>query len=139
MWVQRAVGGLLAQNVGSLAVIVSLRLSVLARNVSWKRPLFAGSGAAVCRPLHLTSQAELGPTVIRRCHVWENAAQHFTSLCRIVYAKYHVFSSVRRRTRAQGRRLYVAHVEHGNCRYRHNGSYLRFRFIAFIGFPFALP
>ena len=53
MWAERAVCRLLAQNVGSLALIVSLSLSLLAPNVSRKRPLFAGPGAAVCRPLHL--------------------------------------------------------------------------------------
>jgi hypothetical protein len=40
-------------NVGSLAAIVGLHLSLLARNVSRKQPLFAGPGAAVCGPLHL--------------------------------------------------------------------------------------
>ena len=53
MWVQRAVCGLLAINVGSLAVSVSPGLRLLARNVSPKLPLFAGLGAAVCKPLQL--------------------------------------------------------------------------------------
>jgi len=53
-WVQRAVCRLLALNVGSLAVIVSLSPSLLARNVSPKHPLFAGPGAAVCKPLQIT-------------------------------------------------------------------------------------
>ena len=53
MWVQRAVGGLLAFNVGSLAVSVSPSLCLLAWNVSRKCPLFAGLGATVCKPLHL--------------------------------------------------------------------------------------
>jgi hypothetical protein len=42
-----------SQNVGSLAPIVGLPLSLLARNVSRKRLLFAGPGAAVCRPLQV--------------------------------------------------------------------------------------
>ena len=54
LWVQRAVCRLLAQDVGSLAVTVSPSLRLLARNVSPKHPLFAGLGAAVCRPLQLT-------------------------------------------------------------------------------------
>src|SRR4051794_3293962 len=53
MWVQRAVCGLLAFNVGSLAAIVGSQARLLAPNVSPKQPLFAGPGAAVCRPLQL--------------------------------------------------------------------------------------
>jgi hypothetical protein len=52
-WAQKAVCRLLARNVGSLAVIVSSSLGLLAQNVSRKRPLFAGSSATVCRPLQL--------------------------------------------------------------------------------------
>jgi hypothetical protein len=40
-------------NVGLFAVIVGSSLRLLARNVSRKRPLFAGPGAAVCKPRHL--------------------------------------------------------------------------------------
>ena len=42
-----------SHNVGSLAVIVGPSLSFLARNVGSKTSLFAGPGAAVCRPLHV--------------------------------------------------------------------------------------
>jgi hypothetical protein len=38
---------------GSLAVIVSLSLSLLAQNVSRKLPLFVSPGAAVCGLLQL--------------------------------------------------------------------------------------
>src|SRR6266545_6444488 len=61
MWVQRAVCRLLAINVGSLAVIVGPSLRVLARNVSRKRPLFAGPGATVCRPLQLLPGDDISP------------------------------------------------------------------------------
>jgi hypothetical protein len=37
-----------------LAVMVSLTLSLLARNVSRKCPLFASPSLTVCKPLHLT-------------------------------------------------------------------------------------
>jgi len=53
IWAHILVCRLLAQAVGSLLVIVRLCLSLLARHVSWKRLLFAGSGAAVCRPLYI--------------------------------------------------------------------------------------
>ena len=53
MWAERVVCRLLAWNVGSLAQNVSLPLSLLARNVSRKRPLFAGPGITVCKPLQL--------------------------------------------------------------------------------------
>ena len=56
MGVQPAVCGLLAQNMGSLAMSVSLPLRLLACNASRKCPLFAGSGAPVCRPLHLLTR-----------------------------------------------------------------------------------
>src|SRR6266511_229411 len=55
IWVQQAVCRLLARNVGSLAVIVGPRRSLLAPNVSRKRPLFASLCAAVCRPLQVFS------------------------------------------------------------------------------------
>jgi hypothetical protein len=54
IWVHMAVCRLLAFNVGSLAAIVGLHLSLLARNVSRKQPLFAGPGAAVCGPLQVS-------------------------------------------------------------------------------------
>ena len=54
IWAQKAVCRLLAQNVSSFAVIVSPSLGLLAQNVSRKHPVFAGSGATVCRPLHLS-------------------------------------------------------------------------------------
>jgi hypothetical protein len=41
------------RNAGSLAVIVTPRLTRLAWNMSPKRPLFAGPGAAVCKLAHL--------------------------------------------------------------------------------------
>jgi hypothetical protein len=53
MWAQGVVCKLLAPNMGSLAVMVSLTLSLLARNVSRKRPLFAGLGITVCKPLQV--------------------------------------------------------------------------------------
>jgi hypothetical protein len=42
-----------SRNMGSLAVIVSLSLSLLAQNVSRKLPLFVSPGAAVCGLLQL--------------------------------------------------------------------------------------
>jgi hypothetical protein len=45
--------------------IVSLTPSLLARNVSRKPPLFPGSGAAVCEPLHL-----------RRRRPWHTSGEH---------------------------------------------------------------
>ena len=44
---------LVAQDVGSLAVIVCLLRSLLAPNVSRKCPLFAGPGVTVCEPLQV--------------------------------------------------------------------------------------
>jgi hypothetical protein len=41
------------------SLIVSLPLSLLAPNVSRKRPLFAGRGAAVCRPLQVGERTYL--------------------------------------------------------------------------------
>jgi hypothetical protein len=67
MWVQRAVCGLLAQNVGSLAVIVGSQARLLARNVSRKCPLFAGSGATVCKPLQLSQQSFLSSKILFAC------------------------------------------------------------------------
>jgi hypothetical protein len=53
MWVQRAVCGLVAMNVGSLAGNAGSRARLLAPNVSRKLRLFAGLGATVCGPLHV--------------------------------------------------------------------------------------
>ena len=53
MRVQKAVCGLLAFNVGSLAVIVSPDVRLLAPNVSRKRPLFASPSLTICGPLQL--------------------------------------------------------------------------------------
>src|ERR1700730_16968029 len=70
------------------------------------------------------------PPVICGRHVWDEAAQHFASLRGVIHAKDHVLSFIRRRTWAQDRRLYVAHFECGNVRYRHDDTNLRIRFIA---------
>src|SRR5262249_55514806 len=51
MWAQSAVCRLLAFNVSSLAVIVSLTFSLLTGNVSRKLLLFASPRATVCKPL----------------------------------------------------------------------------------------
>jgi hypothetical protein len=61
--------------------------------------------------------------------VRDDAAQHFTSLRRVVYAKYDVLSFVWTRARTQNRRLNVAHFESGNIRRRRDGFNLQFRFI----------
>jgi hypothetical protein len=53
MWVQRAGGGLVAINLGSLAVSVGSQPLVFARIVGSKPPLFASPSATVCRPLQL--------------------------------------------------------------------------------------
>jgi Resolvase, N terminal domain len=58
LWVQRAVCGLLAINVGSLAASVSSGARLLAPNVSPKHPLFASPRAAVCKPLQLQEALE---------------------------------------------------------------------------------
>src|ERR1700688_981892 len=46
--------------------------------------------------------------------MWDNTAQHFTSLHGIVDAKDNVFSSIRRRARTQNRRLNITYFECGN-------------------------
>jgi hypothetical protein len=55
IWVHPAVGELLAINMGSWAVRVGSQARLLALHVSRKCPLCAGSGATVCRPLHLAA------------------------------------------------------------------------------------
>ena len=66
-------------NVGSLAANVGLPLSLLARNVSRKRLLFAGSGAAVCRPLHIRSTSLCQSSVDRSSATQETSPGHMAS------------------------------------------------------------
>src|ERR1700722_16850655 len=50
--------------------------------------------------------------------MWDNTAQHLTSLHGVVDAEDNVFSSIGRWARAQNRRLYVTYFECGSF-YRH--------------------
>jgi hypothetical protein len=55
MWVQEAVCGLVAMNVGSLAVSVGSQPLIFARIVGSKLLLFANPSDLVCGPLHIAS------------------------------------------------------------------------------------
>jgi hypothetical protein len=59
-----------SRNVGLLAVIVSPGVRLLARNVSRKCPLFAGSDATVCKPLQLPGQ-EIKDLDMKNFYVYE--------------------------------------------------------------------
>jgi rhodanese-related sulfurtransferase len=56
---------------------------------------------------------------VSRRQVWNDTAQHFTSLGSVVYAKDDVLTPMRRRTRAQNGRLYVPYFEDRNICCRH--------------------
>jgi hypothetical protein len=104
MWVQRAVCGLVALNVGSLAAIVSPGLPLLAPNVSPKHPLFAGPGAAVCRPLHLVIVlSELHARFVNWCGAQGNKVLHGSLLAKEL--SLHAFSK-QFRERNKGTRNY---------------------------------
>src|SRR5262245_4956391 len=75
------------------------------------------------------------PPFVRRCYMWEKAAQHFTPLCCVVDAKNHVFAFVWTRAWAQYCRLYVAHVESGSVCNRHCDFNLRLHYFCYL--PFA--
>src|ERR1700680_2155947 len=54
------------------------------------------------------------PPIVGWGHVRDNTAQHFTSLRGVVDAQNNVLSPIRRRARAQNRRLYIAYFEYGD-------------------------
>src|ERR1700722_4567737 len=67
------------------------------------------------------------PPIVGWRYVRDNTAQHFTSLRGVVDAQNDVLSPIRRRARAQNRRLYIAYFEYGIlvCQHAKDVSALR--------------